>query len=140
MLRERPLVEQVFICAKTAMARQRWKTKKEEQALKYLINNEEGLKVYLEDGSVPMTNSLVERTNRSFAIGRRNWLFSGSPRGAKSCGVLYSNVESAKANGLVPYQYIRYVLEKLNGKFDQLTNEILDQVMPWNGEVKEQCG
>ncbi|WP_437343509.1 transposase domain-containing protein [Lactobacillus intestinalis] len=48
-------------------------------------------------------------------------------------------MESAKANGLVPYQYIRYVLEKLNGKLDQLTNEILDQVMPWNGEVKERC-
>ena len=125
---------------KNGMARQGWKTKKEEQALKYLIDNEEGLKVYLEDGSVPMTNSLVERTIRSFAIGRRNWLFSGSPRGARSCGVLYSIVESAKANGLVPYQYIRYVLEKLNGKLDQLTNEILDQVMPWDGEVKEQYG
>jgi len=70
--KERVLVEQVFVWAKTAMARQGWKTKKEEQALKYLIDNEEGLKVYLEDGSVPMTNSLVERTIRSFAIGRRN--------------------------------------------------------------------
>ncbi len=140
VLRERPLVEQIFVWAKTAMARQGWKTKKEEHALKYLIDNEEGLKVYLEDGSVPMTNSLAERTIRSFAIGRRNWLFSGSPRGARSCGVLYSIVESAKANGLVPYQYIHYVLEQLNGKLGQLTDEILDQVMPWNGEVKEQCG
>lgn len=104
------------------------------------MENEEGLKVYLEDGSVPMTNSLVERTIRSFAIGRHNWLFSGSPRGGRSCGVLYSIVESAKANGHVPYQYIRYVLEKQNGKLEQLTNEILDQVMPWNGEVKKQCG
>ena len=104
------------------------------------MENEEGLKVYLEDGSVPMTNSLVERTIRSFAIGRGNWLFSESPRGARSCGVLYSIVESAKANGLVSYQYIRSVLEKQNGKLDQLTNEILDQVMPWNGEVKKQCG
>lgn len=86
-----------------------------------------------------MTNSLSERTIRSFAIGRRNWLFSGSPRGARSCGVLYSVVESAKANGLVPYKYILYVLEKLRGKIGQLSDEILDQMMPWNAEVKEQC-
>ena len=74
--------------SKTAMARQGWKTKKEEQALKYLIDNEEGLKVYVEGRSVPMTNSLADRTIRSFAIGRRNWLFLGSPRGreaAASC-------------------------------------------------------
>lgn len=139
MLREGGLVEQVFVCAKTALATEGWTTQKEKQALNYLVDNEEGLKIYLKDGNVPMTNSLSERTIRSFAIGRRNWLFSGSPRGARSCGVLYSVVESAKANGLVPYKYILYVLEKLRGKIGQLSDEILDQMMPWNAEVKEQC-
>lgn len=144
-LREGGLVEQVFVCAKTALATEGWITQKEKQALNYLVDNEEGLKIYLKDGNVPMTNSLSERTIRSFAIGRRNWLFSGSPRGARSCGVLYSVVESAKANGLVPYKYILYVLdilyvlEKLRGKIGQLSDEILDQMMPWNAEVKEQC-
>lgn len=69
--------------------------------------------VYLEDGRLRMDNNLAENAIRPFAVGRKNWLFSGSPRGAHASAVLYSLIETAKANGLEPYAYLRLLFERL---------------------------
>ncbi|WP_434736526.1 transposase domain-containing protein, partial [Dubosiella newyorkensis] len=66
-------------------------------------------------------------------------LFSGSPRGAKACGVLYSIVESAKANGLIPYKYILHLLKELSRHAGKLTSEILEECMPWNPNLISIC-
>ncbi len=68
------------------------------KAFSYALNHKEGLCEYINDGYLPMTNSLDERTIRPFAIGRKNWLFSTSVDGAKSSAVAYSIVSTAKVN------------------------------------------
>ncbi len=71
------------------------------------------LVVYLEDGRLQIDNNLVENAIRPFALGRKNWLFSGSPRGAKASAAIYSLIETAKANGLEPYAYLRFLFDRL---------------------------
>ena len=57
---------------------------------------------YLEDGDCALSNNLAENSIRPFTIGQNNWLFSGSPKGAKASAGVYSLIETAKANGLKP--------------------------------------
>ena len=71
------------------------------------------LLVYLEHGDTTPDNNLAENAIRPFVIGRKNWLFSGTPEGAQASACLYSLIETAKANNLEPYKYFRYLLEKL---------------------------
>ena len=74
-------------------------------------------------------NNAAENCIRPFVVGRKNWLFSGTPEGAAASAVLYSLVESAKANGLEPYSYFRYIFEKLPVAE---TLEDLEALLPWN--------
>ena len=83
------------------------------KAIKYARRNWSRLVAYLEDGRLHPDNNLVENAIRPFAVGRKNWLFSGSPRGAKASAAIYSLIETAKANGLEPYAYLRFLFERL---------------------------
>ncbi len=83
------------------------------KAISYCLNRWESLERYLEDGRLKIDNNLIENAIRPFALGRKNWLFSGNPRGAKASATLYSLIETAKANGLDPYWYLRYLFTKL---------------------------
>ena len=83
------------------------------KAVNYTLNNWKYLIGYIEDGRLRPDNNLAENAIRPFVIGRKNWLFSGSPNGAKASAALYSLIETAKANRLQPYEYLRYLLEKL---------------------------
>ena len=83
------------------------------KALSYLLNQWPKLIGYLEDGRIPIDNNVTERAIRPFVIGRRNWLFSDTPKGATASANLYSLIESAKANGLEPYHYLRHVFKEL---------------------------
>lgn len=76
------------------------------KAIQYALNYEAGLRSFLEDGLVPMTNSLDERTIRPFTVGRKNWLFSTSTKGAEASAAVFSLIETAKSNKLNPYDYI----------------------------------
>jgi len=68
---------------------------------------------YLEDGRLRPDNNLTENAIRPFAIGLKNWLFSGSPRGTKGSAAIYSLIETAKANWIQPYAYLRVLFERL---------------------------
>jgi transposase len=83
------------------------------EALAYLHKNWNKLTAYITDGRLNIDNNPVENAIRPFAIGRKNWLFSDSQRGAKASALLYSIIETAKANGLEPYAYLRTVLMRL---------------------------
>lgn len=83
------------------------------KALQYLDKQWPRLIAYLEDGQYPIDNNPVENAIRPFAIGRKNWLFSASVNGAKASANLYSLIETAKANGLEPYAYLRRVFTEL---------------------------
>jgi transposase len=83
------------------------------QAISYTLANWEKLIIYIQDGRLRPDNNLVENAIRPFVVGRKNWLFAGSPDGAKASAIFFTLIETAKANGLEPYAYLRYIFEKL---------------------------
>ena len=83
------------------------------KAIYYSLQQWRRLNVYLEDGRLRPDNNQAENAIRPFVVGRKNWLFSGSPKGAHASATLYSLVESAKLNKLDPYKYMRFILEKI---------------------------
>ncbi len=83
------------------------------KAIAYALNQWPRLIIYLEDGRLQPDNNLVENAIRPFVIGRKNWLFSGHPRGAEASACIYSLIETAKANRLEPYLYFRFLFDRL---------------------------
>lgn len=83
------------------------------KAINYSLNQWPRLIGYLENGFAGIDNNMAENAIRPFVIGRKNWLFSGTPKGARSSAALYSLIETAKACDLEPYAYLRYLFEKL---------------------------
>lgn len=103
------------------------------KAISYLQSEWPRLIVYLEDGRLNLDNNPVENAIRPFALGRKNWLFSQSVAGAQASAALYSLIETATANGLNTYTYLKHVFTVLPG----LTREEdLDALMPWNVDRK----
>lgn len=99
------------------------------KAISYLASNWQKLVRYTEAGFLPIDNNAAERAIRPFVIGRKNWLFSDTPKGAKSSAQLYSLVDTAKANGQEPYAWLRHALERL-----PLATSVEDYeaLLPWN--------
>jgi transposase len=85
------------------------------QAVEYTLAEWEKLIRYLDSHLLTPDNNTVENAIRPFVVGRKNWLFSNTPRGAHASAVIYSLVESAKANKLEPYDYLRYLFTLLPG-------------------------
>jgi hypothetical protein len=83
------------------------------QAINYTLTNWKKLIIYIEDGRLRPDNNLVENAIRPYVVGRKNWLFAGSPDGAAASATFFSLIETAKANGLEPYAYLRHIFEKL---------------------------
>ena len=83
------------------------------KAISYTLKQWDRLVRYLDDGRIRPDNNLAENAIRPFVVGRKNWLFSGHPRGAKASAVLYSLIETAKANNLEPYSYLRFLFDRL---------------------------
>ena len=82
-------------------------------AISYALKQWDRLTRYVEDGRISPDNNLAENAIRPFVVGRKNWLFSGHPNGAKASATLYSLIETAKANNIEPYGYLRCLFEKL---------------------------
>ena len=83
------------------------------KAINYTLKQWDHLVVYVKSPHVGLDNNAAENAIRPFAIGRKNWLFAGSPEGAQASAALYSLVETAKANDLEPYRYLRFLFERL---------------------------
>jgi len=83
------------------------------RAISYTLSNWKKLIVYIEDGRLRPDNNLAENAIRPFVVGRKNWLFAGSPDGAMASASFFSLIETAKANGLEPYGYLRHIFNKL---------------------------
>ncbi|MEG0470346.1 MAG: transposase, partial [Longicatena sp.] len=108
-------------------------------AFQYALNHRKGLSEYLKDGYLPMTNSLDERTIRMFTVGRKNWLFSTSVKGAESSAAAYSIIETAKANGLDPYKYLTAIFSFLPSQDLVKESEAIDKFLPWSNQMQEMC-
>lgn len=98
------------------------------RAIGYALRHWPELIRYLEDGRLEIDNNACERAIKPFTVGRKNWLFMGNLAGAQSAAVLYSLIETAKANGINPYNYLRYVLEMI----PKLEPDQMTQLLPWN--------
>ena len=81
------------------------------KAIAYNLRQWEKLIRYIEDGHLNIDNNRAERAIKAFVIGRKNCLFSNTENGANASAVLYSLVETAKANGLIPFDYLKFLLE-----------------------------
>lgn len=101
------------------------------KAVTYLANNWSKLERYVEQGYLPIDNNTAERAIRPFVIGRKNWLFSDTPKGATASAQLYSMVETAKANGQEPYAWLRHALERLP---QASSLEDYEALLPWNSK------
>ncbi|KPU43037.1 transposase IS66 family protein [Oxobacter pfennigii] len=109
------------------------------EAFYYALTHKEGFMNYLLDGNCSISNNLAENSIRPFTVGRKNWLFSGSPNGAAASAAVYSIVESAKANGLNPYKYLHYIFSELPGVIFGQYPEFLEDYLPWSPGVQESC-
>ncbi|MEY8434157.1 IS66 family transposase [Lachnospiraceae bacterium 48-42] len=109
------------------------------EAVLYALNQEKYLKAYLEDGHLSIDNSAAERAIKNFAIGRRNWLFSKSIKGAEASATVYSITETAILNGLKPYDYVAYILERMKDLGPFPSKEDLQQLLPWSESIPESC-
>ena len=109
------------------------------QALSYCQNQRKYLETFLEDGRIPLSNNYCEANIKPFATARRAWLFADTPRGAFANGVLYTLVESARANELDAYEYLKYLLTEMPNNHHLENPEVIDQLLPWSKELPEQC-
>ena len=101
------------------------------KAVMYGHNQWEKLLRFLEDSRIEISNNRAERSIKPFVIGRKNWLFCNTPKGARASAIIYSIVETAKENRLNPYAYLTHLFEKLPN-LESRDNEALDQLLPWN--------
>lgn len=110
------------------------------KAVNYALNERQYFENYFTDGRIEMSNNLAERAVRPFAMGRKNWLFCRTPRGAKASAIWYSIIVTAKENGLLPFEYLRYLLEELRGKkVSAMPDEQIDRLLPWSGQLPQEC-
>ncbi len=104
------------------------------KAVTYIRNRVPYMKNYLEDGRCSFTNNLSENSIRPFVVGRKGWLFSNTPAGAETSAIIYTLVETAKANGVNVYQYLKLLLERQPN--ERMSEEELEKLAPWNEEIR----
>ncbi len=97
-------------------------------AINYALNNEAALKRFLDDGKIEIDNNAAERAMRAIALGRKNWLFAGSDAGGETAAAIYTITETAKLNGINPWEYLKQVLARIQDHNAQKVAELL----PWN--------
>ena len=132
---QKPVIEGFLSWAKQVKPESNGKLKK---AITYVINRESLLMTYLEDGRCSLSNNLSENCIRPVTVGRKNWLFSDSPEGAKANTLYLTMVEMAKVYNLNLYEYLKYVLEQRPSK--EVSDDQLEKLAPWNEQVREICG
>lgn len=109
------------------------------EAITYSLNQWEKLTAFLDDGRLELDNNRSERSIKPFVIGRKNWLFANMPRGAKASATIYSVIETAKENGLIPFNYLKYLFEQLPQLTDPLDADALEPFLPWSDSLPANC-
>ncbi len=105
-------------------------------AITYSLNQWKKLNNFLLDGRLEIDNNRSERSIKSVVIGRKNFLFSNTPKGAKASAIIYSIVETAKGNNLNPFKYLEYLLDKLPN-IELSNTDKIDALLPWNIKLPE---
>jgi len=108
-----------------------------QKAVNYALNHRETLCNYMKDGRCEISNNVAERRAKSYAIGRKAFLFHTSVAGANASAVMYSMIETAKANNLNVFQYLYMVLLYMPDYKNE--PEGIEQLLPWSDFIKEHC-
>lgn len=132
----KPLVDAFFAYVKQNSGRVA-KSGKAREAFTYALNQEPYLRVFLENGDVPMDNNASERAIRGFCIGKKNWEMIDTVHGASASAIIYSISETAKANGLKPYEYFEYLLTEIPKHQDESSTDFLADLLPWSEKLPE---
>lgn len=132
----KPLVDAFFAYLKQISSKtpQNGKVK---DAFTYALNQERYLRVFLEDGDVPIDNNASERAIRGFCIGKKNWEMIDTINGATSSAIIYSIAETAKANNLKPYDYFEYLLTEIPKHEEDTNTDFLKALLPWSETLPE---
>ena len=130
----KPLVDAFFAYLKTIKVSRKDKF---GDAVSYALNQEKYLRVFLRDGEVPIDNNASERAIRGFCIGKKNWQMIDTINGAKTSAIIYSVVETAKANNLKPFDYVQYLLEEIPKHMDDKDRSFLEDLLPWSEKLPE---
>ena len=94
---------------------------------------------FLAHGEIEISNNRVENAIRPAVVGRKKWLFCDTPGGAEAGAVIYSVIETAKANNLNPERYLTYLLTILPDRCARDDNPKIDDLMPWQDQVRKIC-
>lgn len=108
------------------------------QAITYCCNQWSKLIVFLEDGRLEIDNNRSERSIKPFVMGRKNWLFAFTPKGATASAIIYSMVETAKENKLDPRKYLQFLFEKMP-QLNLKDEKVLDELLPWSETAQLEC-
>jgi len=133
----RPLVEEYYAFTESIDSKDPLVSNRLKDALNYSQNQKEYLCRFLEDGNIPIDDGATERHIRAFAVGRNNFLFCNTVDGAEAMGILYSIVETARANKVNVYYYLRYILERMPRHMEDTDRGFLASMMPWSEEYGE---
>ena len=90
--------------------------------------------IYL-DGRLELSNNRAERSIKPFVIGRKNWLFSCTPKGAEASSIIYSMIETAKENELKPYEYLQHIFKTM----PNISEERYSDLLPWSESLPAEC-
>lgn len=117
-----------------------WATPKSPvgKAIQYCRNYWDKLTAFLQDGRLEIDNNRSERSIKPFVIGRKNWLFANTQRGAVASATIYSIIETAKENALNPFTYLTYLFEQLPNA-DVNDSNVLDKLLPWSSALPDVC-
>ena len=105
------------------------------KAVKYANDQRRWLDNFWQDGRLELSNNRAENSIRPFVMGRKNWLFCNSQQGARASSMVYSITQTAKANGLKPFEYLNFLFETL----PSATTRQIDELLPWGVGVPPRC-
>lgn len=134
----KPLVDAYFAWVKENLTKVPAKGKT-HNGFSYSINQEKYLRVFLDDGAVPLDNNSAEQSIRGFCIGKKNRVMIDTIAGAESSAIIYSLAETAKANALKPYDYFEYLLTEIPKHLDDKNDDFCENLLPWSERLPSNC-
>ena len=126
-LLSRPIVDEYYAWLQTIFK----PTGKLKKAIVYSLNQREYLCAFLDHGEIDISNNQVENAIRPIVVGRKNWLFCDTQAGANASVVIFTLLETAKANGLNPETWLNHILSVLPDRLARNTDAPVDDLMPW---------
>lgn len=109
------------------------------KAIHYCLHQEQYLRTFLNDPEIPMDNNAAERSIRPFCVGKKNWMMIDTVHGAEASAIIYSMVETAKANNLNIHYYLRHLLTEIPKYVDGTSTDFIEELLPWSESLPDEC-